>query len=212
MMALRNSPNETALVHALEGRPRRRSRALVVAVGASVAFHLGLLAYLYIERFNPAAPTQASDRQTTIDLWRLPTAAPKPKPQPHTERPVVSHIPPLLPTTPSAPRPIPVTPQPLTAQTNVAGFTPNFGELTPEHPASRLIVDPRWLSQPTAEEMSRLYPQTAIDRDLTGDVSLMCAVVATGKLTDCKVMRETPAGAGFGQAAVKLSAYFRMTP
>ncbi|HXQ11057.1 MAG TPA: energy transducer TonB [Caulobacteraceae bacterium] len=60
--------------------------------------------------------------------------------------------------------------------------------------------------------MSKFYPQREVDLGITGQVSLLCGVVASGKLTDCRVVEETPPSAGFGDAALKLSAFFRMTP
>jgi len=76
----------------------------------------------------------------------------------------------------------------------------------------RQIRDPNWLSRPTADQMERYYPQGAIDRGLTGLATLQCAVTASGALRGCRVAGETPAGAGFGKAALQLSAFFYMSP
>jgi protein TonB len=37
-------------------------------------------------------------------------------------------------------------------------------------------------------------------------------VAASGTVHDCRVGAETPAGAGFGAAALKLARFFRMSP
>ena len=60
--------------------------------------------------------------------------------------------------------------------------------------------------------MSRYYPERAIDQGLTGQATLFCSVVASGKLADCRVVSETPVGAKFGDAALKLARFFRMSP
>lgn len=41
---------------------------------------------------------------------------------------------------------------------------------------------------------------------------LTCLVTAAGAVRDCRVASETPGGEGFGDAALKLSRYFRMSP
>src|SRR5579872_2380910 len=95
MMALRNSPSEYALINALDGGHRRRSRrALTIAVGASVALHVGLVAYLAVERFV-VAPQATPRDHTTVISWATPTRPKpaKPLPQPHpfpSQRPVTT--------------------------------------------------------------------------------------------------------------------------
>ena len=54
-----------------------------------------------------------------------------------------------------------------------------------------------WLHQPTA-----IMPQSAIDAGLRGWAELRCRVSTTGRLLDCGVMEENPAGSGLGRAAV----------
>jgi protein TonB len=209
MMALRNSPSEYALIHAFDGPPRRPpSKALVVAISASVAFHLGLLTYLYLERMGAEPPAALPDRATTMTLVSLPPPQPAHPVQQQRQQPIAVHSPVLTPLSPpptvTTLRPLPVVASNGLTLANLAPFTP---------PAtSRLITDPTWLSQPTAAEMSRFYPQRDIDLGVAGQVSLLCGVVASGKLADCRVVGETPPNAGFGDAALKLSAFFRMTP
>jgi protein TonB len=102
-----------------------------------------------------------------------------------------------------------VTPQAPTASQEVPAFA---ADIAPPTAPARLIVDPKWLSRPTADEMSRYYPERDIDLGLTGQATLFCSVVASGKLADCRVIEETPAGAKFGEAALKLAGFFRMSP
>ena len=209
MMALRNSPSEHALLDALEGaRSRRAPRALTFAIGASIALHVGLVAYLAIERMGGLAPLGAEAPATSISFVRLAPNPPPPAPHPKADdhQPPVTHRPLTLPEQP------PTLIQPLNPQQNIVPRGPqpiaDFHPVNPTH----MIEDPHWLSRPTAAEMSRFYPQGAIDRDLDGQAQLICGVVASGRLTDCKVTGETPAGAGFGPAALELAPYFRMTP
>jgi beta-lactamase regulating signal transducer with metallopeptidase domain len=63
---------------------------------------------------------------------------------------------------------------------------------------------PNWSRRPTMEDLVQAYPAEAVK----GDVLLHCLVALTGKLADCSVLSETPEGAGFGPAALKLTALF----
>jgi periplasmic protein TonB len=212
MMALRNSPSEYALINALDG-PRHRwrlSRGVVIAVGASVLFHVGLFTYLYVQRITATASEPPADRAISLSEVRLPQP-PRPLPtQASPKRPIATHTPVSNPTLPPPPTDV-VVPQ---TPTLLADSRPPLlgADLTPTRPPARLIVDPKWLSQPSAEEMSRFYPDRAIDLDLSGQAILFCSVVASGKLTDCRVVSESPAGAKFGDAALKLANFFRMSP
>ncbi|MCR5875305.1 energy transducer TonB [Phenylobacterium sp. J426] len=75
-----------------------------------------------------------------------------------------------------------------------------------------VIGNPSWLRLPDAEDLARHYPDGAIRRGLEGSATISCTVTAKGAIGGCEVVSETPAGVGFGQAAVKLSRYFRMNP
>ena len=212
MMALRNSPSEYALINALEGpqRPWKLSRGVVIAIGASVLFHAGLFTYLYVQRITTTVSEPPADRAISMSEVRLPQP-PRPMPaQASPNRPIATHTPILNPTLPPPPTDV-VVPQTPTLLTDTR---PSLlgADITPSRPPARLIVDPKWLSQPSAEEMSRFYPDRAIDLDLSGQATLFCSVVASGKLTDCRVVSETPAGAKFGDAALKLANFFRMSP
>lgn len=211
MMALRQTPAEAALAHALDGAapPRKLSRGVVAAIGISVGVHIGLAAYVIQQHF--VAPTETQDTTPTTTMTSVILAPPD---QPRPAEPVRQLQPHPTPAPPAGmtapPTPIVLTPPtpPVVTDQRIA--------VAPTDPvpirAPAEIRDPTWLSQPTATEMGRYYPQGAIDGNLSGLATLQCRVTATGSLTGCVVAGETPAGAGFGRAALKLSAFFRMSP
>jgi protein TonB len=210
MMALRQTPAEAALAHALDGAapPRKLSRGVVAAIGISLGVHIGLAAYVIQQHF--IAPPETTETAPTIVMGRYTLPKTAQTPPPTATRQLTPHqttVPPdniEVPTTPVTLQPLD---QPQIAdQRTVTPFVPQ----PPRAPAE--IRDPTWLSQPTATEMGRYYPQGAIDANLSGLATLQCRVTAAGSLTGCAVASETPTGAGFGKAALKLSAFFRMSP
>jgi protein TonB len=212
MMALRNNPSEYALINALEGRraPRRLSRGVVMAIAASICFHVGLFAYLYVQKITATTSEPVAGQIITLGRVRLPPPTPPTPTHVQPTHEIVTHPTVVNPTiAPPTEVIVPPTQPNLITQTQQPMFTPDETPLTPP---TRLIVDPKWLSRPSAEEMSRYYPERAIDQGLTGQATLFCSVVASGKLADCRVVSETPAGAKFGDAALKLAGFFRMSP
>ncbi|MBW8816183.1 MAG: TonB family protein [Caulobacterales bacterium] len=67
-----------------------------------------------------------------------------------------------------------------------------------------------WLRKPTAQDLLTVYPKTAHGR--AGLAVIDCIVTVQGGLSDCVVESEKPEGAGFGEAAIRLSAQFLMRP
>ena len=160
MMALRNSASEYALINALGGSrpPRRLSRAIVIAVFVSVCFHLGLLAYLLVEKVVVAPAAAEPDPIMTIHQVTLAPVRPLvPVAQAQADD---RHPPDRGQSDPAAAGQTVVTRthlQPITAvgPTQLANVAPL--------PPAKLIVDPKWLSQPTAAEMSRYCPARDIE-------------------------------------------------
>ena len=66
------------------------------------------------------------------------------------------------------------------------------------------------MKRPTGEDIARVYPDRAARDGVDGRAALDCMIKADGRLGDCKVMLEEPAGAGFGEATLRLSTIFRM--
>jgi protein TonB len=72
-----------------------------------------------------------------------------------------------------------------------------------------VIEAPIWVVQPNHPE--RFYPRRAFLTGVEGRVELACYVEIDGRL-DCDVASETPAGHGFGEAALALARAHVMRP
>jgi len=212
MMAIHRNPLESAMSLALDppNRNRKLKKSTIAAIGVVAVLHAGLVAYLYTTKMNPLASLATPEPPPmVITTQRLPKQTPPPpkpvatKPQPapihHTD----------LTTVPTAVETLPVPPQPPVTKTIVDAnpFQPPKVDPTPT-----VIQNPDWVSRPTALQMTRFYPSNAMENDIAGKVLLACGVTATGAMTNCQVLSETPAGQGFAQAALKLAAFFRMSP
>lgn len=68
-----------------------------------------------------------------------------------------------------------------------------------------------WAQRPTAALIQGLYPQQALREGVSGGVELHCTVLADLSAR-CAIVREWPAGRGFGQAALSASAQYRARP
>lgn len=210
MMTLRQNPGGYAFALALDGPTGRRglSGAAVVALGFTIAVHFALGAYLYTLHIarppDPGTDTPGMTIQTFRPTPPPPTRVPEPR------RAIVVHQPsridPLIATTPINIDPLPTKtvvaeqPRALQAETPIA----------PQPP--KTIGNPNWLSRPDSAQLAAYYPRRAMDDDIDGSATLACTVSASGRLDDCRVAAETPAGVGFGAAALKLAAFFQMSP
>lgn len=56
------------------------------------------------------------------------------------------------------------------------------------------------------------YPPPARADRVEGRARISCTVTAEGRLTNCAVISEEPAGYGFGDAALRMSKGFKMKP
>jgi protein TonB len=75
-----------------------------------------------------------------------------------------------------------------------------------------LIVQPNWLEKPNGQQITNDYPPAARKLGIGGAATIHCGITAEGRLSDCRVEAGEPAGAGFGDTALKLSRGFRMAP
>jgi protein TonB len=209
------------MVHALALTDERKPvpRWVWGAVAVSLALHAGAGAWLYYQKVVAPTPMVVTpERPTIIDIFDMP----KPKPKPVTPPTIQVHKPPIVDTpvdTPPAPFPPtkgdvvksdgpPVLP---TAANDTAG-PPAL--VTTSEPAKGppVISSPRWISKPTGEQVARYYPPRALESGTEGSVMMSCTVTASGSVTACRVTSETPAGQGFGNAGIRLSKFFKMSP
>lgn len=198
------------LPFALAWRGKRLSPTKTAVVGLSLAAHAGVAAYLAMMQF---APPQVTDYEPPPMQGGIEVLPKKPPPPPAKERPkqLTLHKP-VVPSE-NVVEPLPVDPPDVVTPPPVgplAKLDPPPAVTKP--PADPLITNPTWLNRPDGEDLARHYPDAAIRRELEGQATITCTVTAKGSIAACAVVSETPAGAGFGQAAVKLSRYFRMSP
>jgi protein TonB len=185
-------------------------RRLWLAVGLTAALFAALAYWLVTQTFSlPITPPDIRPIITTI--IPIPKSAPPPsqtKPQPPhqttqtTDKAPTSTPPPSTPTTTQ-------TQSTTTGQGSQTGTGSGTGTATTTPP---VITNPSWLSRPGAAEMAKFYPPGALAEGIEGQALIHCTVTAAGTLTGCAVVSETPKGKGFGQAALRLSRYFRMKP
>lgn len=201
-----------SLPFALSWRGKRLSPTKTAVVGLSLAAHAGVAAYLAMVQFAPPA-VPPIDEPPPIDgrIFR-PIELVPPKPDKTPPKVVTPRPSPITPTTSVAPIPIPPIDDPVptvTPPTTIAKLDPP--QTTP--PAvDPIIRNPTWLRRPDGEDLARYYPDAAVRKELEGSATISCGVTAQGSVTACRVVGETPAGAGFGAAALKLARYFRMSP
>ncbi len=77
-------------------------------------------------------------------------------------------------------------------------------------PAS--TTDAIWLQVPSDAQVEAAWPGIAKRLHVSGAATLDCAVGEDGKLTQCTVFAETPAGSGFGAAATVLATGYVAQP
>lgn len=88
-----------------------------------------------------------------------------------------------------------------------------FHFVDPQSPdwANRTVPKPIWIRAPEAEAVLAAFPAKARTAGLkTGRAVVRCVVDSSGGLTGCTPNEETPAGMGFGQAAVTTAQAFAM--
>jgi len=82
-------------------------------------------------------------------------------------------------------------------------------------PAPGRLLDHKmivWMKRPNGSDIGRAYPDDAARKGVGGSAMIQCAVDEKGRLAPCTVLAETPSGAGFGAAALKLARVFQMRP
>lgn len=190
----------------------RMSRRTTLIVGVSLGVHAAVAAYLALMQFAPPKAT-TWEEPPAIDVTTFKRRETPPPPPPEPERPKqqikVHELPPTA-TVPTnvAPTPIEIVkadPTPSVPQT----ITP---PQPPDPPRVADIRNPTWLKRPGANEFARFYPDRESRMGIEGVATISCTVAASGAVNNCRVTSETPDPGGFGQAALKLSRYFKMSP
>lgn len=77
---------------------------------------------------------------------------------------------------------------------------------------ARSLVRARWTAVPRPEQVLSVYPAAAQRAEVSGRTVVQCWSRAAGRLSDCRVIGETPSGYGFGVAALRLIPLFRVAP
>lgn len=199
----------------------RRARPLVIAMTASVAVHAALGAYLALQKFTLPDALRLEDPILVGELFDPPRPRTPPPPRPAEPRPPEEPAPSSRPDQHRTPldmtegvESVPVSeasqpqseqgPVHLTAEPSEAASGPTE--------RSAVILKPDWVRKPTADQVSRAYPDRALRRGVSGEVMLTCEVTASGAVRSCAVLVETPEDYGFGAAALRLSRYFQLRP
>ena len=73
-----------------------------------------------------------------------------------------------------------------------------------------MITNPDWMRRPTGSEVERYFPDRAQRSRVSGRAVIQCGVRVAGTLSDCILVDKSPAGFGFGAAALKMAGSFQM--
>ena len=72
--------------------------------------------------------------------------------------------------------------------------------------------DPKWLRRPSSAQFRAVFPVEAYAKGLSGRTTISCLLTEAGVLTKCIVTDETPAGSGFGAAAIAMVPQLKLSP
>lgn len=196
--------------------PARPNRGFAVGLGLAIAGHLALGAWIVSQTFHPFNLSQVQAPTPPIDAQTLTLEKPRSAPLP--PRPVSNRVhAPAAPVVVDTPR----LPAPAAKATSVATatMTTPFADLTGGAPLlvappslPHAVTNPDWLARPSADQIAKVYPQSALRTGVGGLVVLACDVTAAGTVVKCDAISESPQGYGFSRAALSLTRYFRMRP
>jgi protein TonB len=202
-----------ALIHAIGAADpdrRRLTRAAAWGIGVSLAAHAALGVYLWESKYAIAPPATPDEVRTIVDVVPPPKPPPpKPQAQRQIQHQLVVRQPAPVPNAPAPTVTAPIPPKPIELAHD---DLPPVVSPPPMPSPPPVITQPNWISMPGPTEFSRYYPQAAYEQNASGQVVLACLVTAGGQVHACRVAAETPHALGFGQAALKLAPYFRMSP
>ncbi|WP_281187194.1 TonB family protein [Asticcacaulis taihuensis] len=104
--------------------------------------------------------------------------------------------------TPPPPIPVPPVPQEKRVEYKEPPAQMNTGTPPPVTPPGPHYVAGKW-SYPSGDVLADLYPDRALNDEVEGTVTIDCAINASGRVTSCDVVNESPKGYGFAAATVK---------
>jgi protein TonB len=192
-------------------RGRRVSPKTTLIVAGSLGVHAAVAAYLAMMQFAPPqAPPTVDDPPIQVDFYKPPKAPQPPPPDTKPQPPKINFHAPVPNATATTVEPVRVDPAPEPVQT--IGPIASLTVPDPPAPSPPDIRNPTWIKKPGASEFARFYPDRAQRMGIEGVATISCEVTATGTMTGCRVVRETPDEYGFGAATLKLAQYFRMSP
>lgn len=85
-------------------------------------------------------------------------------------------------------------------------------QTTLDLPLEGVTTNPDWLSRPNGDQISAVYPKFGQMLRIGGRAEIGCTAEPSGSIDECHVLSETPAGFGFGAAAINLAPFFHMRP
>ncbi len=173
---------------------RTPDHAKSIAIGASIAVHLVVGAYVLTAVVRPTSSPQSdtSDPPMVVQRFNVPPKQPLPPTTPLRTPPTTAHAPSMV-----SPRTVAI----LTPQTPTTSPSGTFGSIRgadttgpfePPPAVSHVITNPAWLSRPDAGQIAGAYPERAARGWITGLVTLDCQVAATGAVGACNIIQETP--------------------
>jgi hypothetical protein len=84
--------------------------------------------------------------------------------------------------------------------------------ILPDLLALRTVGHPSWRDKPSGDDIMIALTKAGARRDRSGNTNLLCSVADNGRMSACGATEETPAGSGFGRAAMYLASRFAMSP
>ncbi len=194
--------------------PRQKNMpGIIVGVCFSILLWTGLIIYLKNSKFDLKIPN-FSEEKVKVSLEKLPPPPPPPPPPPKAPPPPPKVIQPReVPPPPvaiAAPPPLNLGP-PVKKEDRVQTTGP-VAVAPPKVEHKAVISNPDWIRRPNGDDFAQYYPPSALERGTEGHSTMECTVTAQGTLTACVITEETPKGAGFGSATLRLASKFKMRP
>jgi protein TonB len=221
---------ETLAVMAIPGGDQSRLTAPNRALALLLALLVGVLPLAaLLQAIAGRLPPDPPETITRVAFVPLPPPEVTPAPPLVIEAEPVSAAPAPIVSTPAGHAPIATVPVawpalPASAGTGVAAEAGDSAAPIPAAPAARPASPPErdsvegrlfpasWAEAPSQRLLGKHNPPRARYERVTGSALLACHVLPSRRLADCKVLRETPEGYGFGKAALGASADFRVNP